>query len=164
MAQKRLRFEVKAAMVQLAAACFWFWDGFYSFLDSAGVPQSIYARYPKESHSKYQVMRNVLTDLEEAGRGETLNALISSFYRLSNAIDRDHLDETRAKALLDDFRRVVGTDPIDAELRRRRQEEKRRETKGKFEEAAKFQEQLGLLNDQFIDLSRAQEYSPQQRS
>lgn len=108
-----MRYEVKQKMVDLAGACFWFWDSFYGFLDSSGVPQATRLRYPRESFNKYQTMRNVLADLENAENTEVINSLISNFFRLRRAVDKDHVDAARAKALLEEFREVVGDDPIE---------------------------------------------------
>src|SRR6266852_4759888 len=98
---KRLSYEVKEAMVALSGACFWFWSGFHSFLDTCGVSQSLRARYPRESFNKYDLMRNILTDLENAGDLDTVQALVSGFYRLRGAVDRDKLDVGRAKTMLE---------------------------------------------------------------
>ena len=44
---KRIRFDIKEQMVGLSGACFWYWNSFYSFLDSSGVPRQVYQRYPR---------------------------------------------------------------------------------------------------------------------
>jgi len=38
---KKLSLEAKEKIVGLAGACFWYWNGYYSFRDSCGVPQSL---------------------------------------------------------------------------------------------------------------------------
>lgn len=97
---KRISFDVKEKIVSLSGACFWYWNSFYGFLDSCGVSRSIQNRFPKESHNKYQVMRNILSHLEEKSDVETIENIISNFYRLNNVVDRGNLDETKAKILL----------------------------------------------------------------
>jgi hypothetical protein len=42
---KMINYEVKEKMVSLPGACFWFWNSFYSFLDSCGVSKTIQSRY-----------------------------------------------------------------------------------------------------------------------
>ena len=113
---KRIRFEIKEQMVGLTGACFWYWNSFYSFLDSSGVPRPVYQRYPKEAFNKYQAMRNILADLETAGLTEVVDSLIASFYSLNSAVDRDNLDQRKAKGLLRKFRESVGDDPIEATI------------------------------------------------
>jgi hypothetical protein len=36
---KKLSFEAKEKIVALSGACFWYWNSFYSFLDSCGGAQ-----------------------------------------------------------------------------------------------------------------------------
>lgn len=160
---KKLSFETKERMVTLAGTCFWFWNSFYSFLESSGVPKDLPRRFPKESFNKYDVMRNVLTWLEEHGDQNTINAIVSNFYKLRNAVDRDNLDEKRAKQLLEEFREAVGTDPIDREIEKR----ERARAKQAFEESL-IQKQthvirLEELNSRFISLASTKEVTPQQR-
>ncbi len=94
---KKLNFEVKEKIVTLAGACFWYWNSFYSFLGSCGVSKTIQNRYPKEAFNKYQTMRSILEFLEDKGEIEILNNIISGFYRLNNAVDRDNLDKIELK-------------------------------------------------------------------
>lgn len=147
----------------MAGTCFWFWNSFYSFLESSGVPKDLPRRFPKESYNKYDVMRNVLSWLEERGDLETINSLVSNFYKLRAAVDRDNLDEEKARRLLADFREAVGTDPIDREIQAR----ERARAREAFEQSlSQKQTQVFLLeelNSRFISLATANEVSPQQR-
>ena len=116
-----MRFEVKEQIISLSGACFWYWNSYYSFLDSCGVPKSLYKRYPKDSFKKYDVMRNVLEVLEDQKQGDdVINNIISNFYRLNNAVDKDNLDNNKAKKLLDEFREIVGNDPIEIEIKNKK--------------------------------------------
>ena len=99
-----MRFDLKENIVSLAGACFWYWNSYYRFIDSCGVQESLYIRYPKDSFNKYQVMHNVLEWLEEQGKDEIINNIISNFYRLRNAVDKENLDNNKAKQLLAEFR------------------------------------------------------------
>lgn len=160
---KRLGYEVKEAMVALSGACFWFWNGFHSFLDTCGVPHSLRARYPRESFNKYDLMRNILTDLENAGDLDAVQALVSGFYRLRGAVDRDKLDVGRAKTMLDEFRQLVGNDPIEAEVKRREQQAARETHKANVGERQAQQRQLEELNASFLKLSALEDMTPQSR-
>jgi len=51
---KKLNFEIKEKMVALSGACFWYWEGFNSFLISCGVASNLLDRYPKGTFNKYQ--------------------------------------------------------------------------------------------------------------
>ncbi len=163
MAKKRLSYDIKARMVQLSGACFWYWNSFHSFMESSGVPRSLILRYPKEAFNKYDVMRNVLTVLEETDRFDTMNRLVSNFYQLKGAVDRDNLDNERAKQLLNDFRAAVGNDPIESEIRRRETEKRRRDYRQSVEGTMSKQQRLDALNTQFLELSAGGDMTPQQR-
>lgn len=160
---KRISFDVKERMVSLSGACFWYWNSFYSFLDSCGVPRSVQYRFPKESHNKYQVMRNILSYLEEKGDTETIGNIISNFYRLSNVVDRGSLDEAKAKTLLSEFKAVVGNDPIESEIRNLEKTKKIREAQEKIRERQSFQNRLGSLNKEFTALFSLRDTTPQER-
>src|SRR5258708_80036 len=115
---KKLNYEAKEKMVALSGACFWYWNSFYSFLDSCGVPKTVQKRYPRDAYNKYQMMRSILGDLEQADNLELINSIASAFYRLKAPIDRDNLDQKKAKGLLEEFRDAIGDDPIDAEVQK----------------------------------------------
>ena len=70
-------------------------------------------------------MRNILADLEKADQTEIVDSLIASFYRLKSAVDRDKLDEQKAKSLLGEFRESVGDDPIEAAIEEKQQRKAR---------------------------------------
>jgi hypothetical protein len=160
---KKINYEVKEAMVSLSGACFWYWNSFYSFLNSCGISESLRNRFPKESFNKYQVMRNILEHLEGVGDVDTINNLISNFFRLRGAVDRDALDEKKAKVLLADFRELVGNDPIDAEINRRKREEARSKYSSCIEENKFQKKRLEDLNSLFMSLTSGNEYTLQQR-
>ena len=124
---KRLSFNIKKQMVELAGACFWFWNDFYSFLASSGVPSSLYDQFPKQNYNKYDAMRGILGALEEQGDFESINRLISNFYQLDNAVNPEKLDTEQAKKQLAKFREIVGDDPIEAEIQRRKHKKARAE-------------------------------------
>lgn len=160
---KKINFELKESIVSLSGACFWYWNSFYSFLDSCGVPKSIQNKYPKEAYNKYQVMRNILEFLEETNKTDIINNIISSLFRLKNAVDRDSLDEKKAKQLLNEFRDLVGNDPIEKEIERRKKEELRNVHKSTIDENKSQKKRLEELNSFFISLTTTTEYTPQQR-
>jgi hypothetical protein len=150
-------------MVRLAGACFWFWTSFHSFLESSGVPRSLHQRYPKDTFNKYDVMRNILGVLEDQGDIETINMLISNFYRLNNAVDRDNLDTEKAKRLLHEFRDSVGNDPIDAEIRQQQQAQARDDYQHSLDDKKAKHDDLSALNSRFLALAAATNITPQQR-
>ena len=160
---RRLTFEIKEKMVQLSGACFWYWNSFYSFLESSGVSSSLFQRFPKEAYNKYSVMRNVLASLEEGDRLETINGLVSNFYRLTGPVDRDKLDNERARQLLVEFREAVGNDPIEVEIERRKGEQKRDEYKRGINDRRAREAALQSLNQRFFQLLAGTDVTPQER-
>ena len=159
---KKISFELKEKMVSLSGTCFWYWNSFHSFLDSCGVPRTLQQRYPRETYNKYQVMRNLLSDLEQAGQIETINSIISNFYRLRKAVD-DNLDQTKAKQLLKELRALVGSDPIENELRLREQERARDAYEQSVAERRFQTKRLEELNSDFVRLTTLNELTPQKR-
>ena len=161
--EMRLRFDVKEKMVSLAGACFWYWNSFYGFLDSSGVPRRIRDRYPRESFNKYETMRNILNDLDQAGDADTLNSLISNFFRLTGPIDQDSLDAPKAKAMLGEFREIVGDDPIELEIDRRTRQKSQEARSKSIQMHKNHQRELETLNRTFGTLVSSSEISPQKR-
>lgn len=160
---KKIQFNLKEQLVSLTGTCFWYWNSYHSFLDSCGVPRSLYNRYPKESFNKYQVMRNVLEVLEEQNKNEVINNIVSNFYRLRNAVDKDNLDNEKAKQLLDELREMVGNDPIENEIKKRKREQARENYKQTVEQVRSKTKKLDQLNNEFIALTTPSELTPQQR-
>ena len=150
-------------MVSLSGTCFWYWNSYYSFLDSCGVPKTLQQKFPKEVYNKYQVMRNILEYLEESNEIEVINTIISNFYKLRNAVDRDALDEKKAKKLLSEFRSLVGNDPIEKEIERQKQEKSRKKYKTSIDAHISQQKRLEDLNSFFTSLITTTEFTPQQR-
>lgn len=160
---KKIRFDVKEQIVSLTGACFWYWNSYHSFLDSCGVSKSLYNRYPKESFNKYQVMRNVLEVLEEQNKNDVISNIISNFYRLRNAVDKDNLDNKKAKQLLEEYREVVGNDPIENEIKKQKQEQAREDYRQLIEQARNRTNKLDQLNNEFISLTISKDITPQRR-
>ena len=150
-------------MVGLTGACFWFWNSFHSFLESSGVPRSLHQRYPKGVFNKYQVIRNIIDVLEDQGQVDTINKLISNFYRLKNAVDRDYLDTEKAKQLLQEFRDSVGNDPIESAIKEQQREKARADYQQSIENTKAKKENLSDLNTRFLALSTTTDLTPQQR-
>lgn len=163
MVAKRLNYQAKEAIVGLSGACFWFWNGFHGFLDSCGVSRSLRARYPRESFNKYDLMRNILNDLDEAGDVDTIQAIVSGFYRLRGPVDRDNLDVARATKMLQEFRQLVGDDPIDIEVKRRKQQAARKAHKESVGERRAQRHRFEELNASFLKLSELRDLTPQAR-
>ncbi len=160
---KKLSYEAKEKMVELSGACFWYWAGFYSFLDSCNIPKALQQRYPRDSYNKYQIMRSILGDLEQSNDTALINSLASGFYRLKGPIDRDNLDEVRAKKLLAEFRIALGDDPIDAEIKRRELEKNKVVHQQSIEIHRQQIKRIEEVNSEFLNLMTTNEFTPQER-
>ena len=108
-------------------------------------------------------MRNILEVLEDQGRVDTINALISNFYRLKNAVDRDNVDTEKAKRLLQEFRDSVGNDPIDVAIKEQQRDKARADYQQSVENTKAKREGLSDLNARFLALAAATDLTPQQR-
>lgn len=160
---KKLSFEAKEKIVELAGACFWYWNGYYSFLDSCGVPQSLQRKFPREAYNKYTMMRAILEDLDRTGNVDLIGSIASGFYRLKGPMDRDQLDEKKAKRLLAEFREAIGDDPIDAEIKKRDQERAKVAYEQSIADRRAQIKRLEDLNTEFLGLATANDVTPQQR-
>lgn len=158
---KKLSFEAKEKLVELAGACFWYWAGFYSFLDSCGVPKVLQRKYPREAYNKYTMMRAILGDLDQTGNVELINSIASGFCRLKGPMDRDQLDEKRAKRLLAEFRESIGDDPIEAEIKKREQERAKATHEQSIADRRVQSKRLEDLNTEFLNLTTADDITPQ---
>lgn len=108
-------------------------------------------------------MRNVLEALEEQNKNDVINNIISNFYRLRNAVDKDNLDNKKAKQLLEEFREIVGNDPIEKEIKKQKQEQTRANYQQSVEQIRSKTEKLDQLNNEFISLTTSTDLTPQQR-
>lgn len=160
---KKLSFEAKEKMVELAGACFWYWAGFYSFLDSCGVPATFQRKYPRETYNKYTMMRAILEDLDQANNSDVINALASGFYRLKGPMDRDQLDEKKAKRLLAEFHLAIGDDPIEAEIKKREHERAKASYEQSLTNRRVQEKRLQDLELEFQNLVTQSNITPQQR-
>lgn len=160
---KKLSYQTKEKIVELSGACFWYWNRFYGFLDSCEVPKKLYNRYPKETYNKYNVMRNVLDVLEAQNRLDIINNIISAFYQMTNAIDKDNLDNEKAKCLLNEFRILVGTNPIENEIKIKKEQEYRIQKHNELAKKKELEDCLSTLNKKFLNLFSNTTFTPQQR-
>ena len=108
-------------------------------------------------------MRNVLEVLEEQSKNDVINNIISNFYRLRNAVDRDNLDNKKAKQLLEEFRKIVGNDPIENEIKKQKQEQARADYQQSVKQVRSKTQKLDQLNNEFISLTTSTNLTPQQR-
>lgn len=160
---RKLTFDVKEKLVELAGACFWYWDGYYSFLDSCGVQRPLQRQFPREAYNKYQMMRAILEHLEQHENFEVITSIISGFYRLRGPRDPDQLDVDRAKRLLNDFRASVGDDPVEAELSRRAHEAAKATHERAVLDHRERGKRLEALNSEFLELASGSGVTSQQR-
>ena len=101
--------------------------------------------------------------LEEQGQIDIINALISNYYRLKNAVDHDNLDTNKAKLLLQEFRGSVGNDPIESAIKEQQREKARVSYTQSVESVKAKKESLSDLNRRFLSLSTDTAPTPQQR-
>jgi len=108
-------------------------------------------------------MRNIIEYLENKNDINTINNIISNFYRMKNAIDRDSLDNDKARQLLEDFRTTIGTDPIENEIKKQKQQEHYKKVEKDILLKKNFEQNIKKLNNHFLKLVTSPEFTPQQR-
>lgn len=159
----RISYDIKQRVIALAGTCFWYWRSYYTFLDSCGIPKRIRDKYPRDAFNKYDIMRNILSDLEDANDTEAINTIISNLYRMKGAADDDVPDPKKAKGLLEEFREAVGNDPIEVEIEKRKRNEARKRHAATIEDSKSKRQKLKELNKLFLDLHANGDLTPQQR-
>ena len=159
----KINYDAKQKMITLAGTCFWYWRSYYTFFDSCGVSKRLQDKYPQNVYNKFEVMRNILGELEDQNNTEVINNIISNFYRMKRAADDDVPDLRKAKNLLDEFRESIGNDPIDKELERRHREESKQKHQEIIQTNKYFRSRLDELNKRFLSLHSSNELTKQQR-
>lgn len=160
---KKIRFDIKEKLVSLTGACFWYWGNLYSFFDSCGVSKSIYTLWPKESHNKYDVMRNIIQYLENKNDTDVINNIISNFYQMDNAVDKDYLDNQKAQRLLKEFRDAVGSDPIQNEIEKQKKNERQASREQELKIKLDYQNNMAKLKSDFLAMYSSADLTPQNR-
>lgn len=145
---KKIDFNTKNKLISLAGACFWYWNNFYSFLESCGIPSSIYLQFGKEN--KYQVMRSILEFLERQGKYELIQNIAVEFYNFTPS--EKEIDEEKANGLLDEFRKSMGNSLIDNKLEQQNLKSQIEANKRIIEERENVKQKLGVLKNDFMGL------------
>lgn len=159
---KKFNYTTKEHLVQLAGKCFWYWNGFYSFLQSCGVPRQVYSKYSSNNSSKYEAMRSILQELEDNGKIDIWQKIISEFYRMRKPID-EVPDEKRAIQLLKEFQEHVGKDPIEEEIKRREKEKKVSNYKNRIQSSTIKRQKLDKLKTSIFELISDNQKTPQKK-
>lgn len=135
-------YEVQVALIDATGRVFWYWDDYRHFLRKAGVHAAVVHRLTNAGLSKYTVMRELLAELDRAGRsgyqvqlqlvralvalplpdegGESTEAKAAQARLRTVSDEHDLLPENRATR-----RRVE--DRVAAEQRRRHSEQRKSE-------------------------------------
>jgi restriction endonuclease Mrr len=108
-------------------------------------------------------MRALLGELDSSSGHNLIDAIASGFFRLKGPIDKDKVDEKKAKQLLHEFRMTIGDDPIEAEIQRRERDKAKLVREQSLKNQKEMASRLQSLNDEFMVLVVASEITPQQR-
>ena len=151
---KKLDFNVPDKLISLSGTCFWYWNNFYSFLESCGIPSSVYKQFGKEG-GKYQLMRSILELLERQGKYDIIKTIAVQFYNL--VPNGDGIDIDKANKQLAEFKATVGTSLIDEEVNRREIEKKREEQEKMSAEKAIYKNKLQNIKENFLTLHASED-------
>ncbi len=155
----KLDFLKKRKIVELAGNCFWYFDtSFYPFLLSCGVSNEIIKKYPRNVFNKHQIMDNILSDLENANCVEIIKNITSGFYKMKAAVDEEYFKNNcpekskKAKELLNEFREMVGNDPIEQAIKDKKSQENRARYQETVADIKSKKDKLIELKKSFIDM------------
>jgi len=146
---KKLDFNIKDKLINLSGTCFWYWNTFYSFLESCGVSSSVYRQFGKEG-GKYQLMRSILELLERQERYDIIKNIAGQFYNFTPS--EDEIDREKANKLLVDFRKIIGSSLLEDEIDKKEVEKKIETIKIISEQKKVYQEKLLKLKNNFFIL------------
>lgn len=146
----KMNFDIRQKVIEIAGTCFWYRDNFRDFLEGCGIKREHYLRY--EGESKYKIMRNLITDLEEKNNETVLQDIVKNLYKLKTIPDKNVPDPQKAKQVLNELRELCGSDLIQKEI----DEQKRKERTNIFKETTltkvQKEQKLAELNDEFNKL------------
>lgn len=146
----KMNYDIRQKVIEIAGNCFWYWDNFYSFLESCGIKRDHYLRY--EGENKYKMMRNIIADLEERNDEDLLKEIVKNLYKLKSIPDQNVPDPQKAKNLLKELKEICGSDLIEKEI----EERKKKERSKIFTEATltkvQREQKLSELNKEFLSL------------
>ena len=147
----KLNYELKQKLIDIAGHCFWLWKKYYSFLESCGIKEEEYKRY--EGMGKFDIMRNIIAELENKNDEERLMKMVKTLYGLKGLPDDNVPDPERSKKDLEELRAICGEDLIKKEVEQK-EFIKRLEKKRKVAEVEKkYNENLEKLCKRFTELS-----------
>jgi len=147
-------FNVKGKLISLSGTCFWYWNNFYSFLESCGIPSSVYKQFGKEG-GKYQIMRSVLELLERQGKYDVIKTIAVQFFNLIPS--GDGIDIDKANKQLEEFKAMVGISLIEEEVNKREFAKKREEWKRISAEKEIYKNKLMNIKERFLILNASED-------
>ena len=153
----KIHYELKKVLIDLAGNSFHYFKGFYDFFDSCEIPD-VKERYSKDDFNKFEIMGNVLRDLENSGRIDIINNIKSSFYKMDKAVDHAYFKEVKnnkakiTKSLLKDLKNILQNDPIEDEIKKRKINENKKEHQDNIKFNKEKKNSLSELKDIFFKL------------
>jgi hypothetical protein len=146
----KLEYNIRQKVIDIAGVCFWYWDNFHSFLESCGIKRDHYLRYGRDN--KYNVMRNIITDLEERNDENTLKTLVKTLYNLKAIPDTNVPDPEKAKKAIAELKELCGPDLIEKEIEERKRKEKSKSFVEQTTLTVEKSNRLNDLNSHFLSL------------
>ncbi|MFA6608505.1 MAG: restriction endonuclease [Candidatus Paceibacterota bacterium] len=145
---KKIDFNTKEKLIALAGACFWYWNNFYSFLETCDIPSSIYKQFGKEN--KYQVMRSILELLERQERYDLIENIAREFCGFSPS--EENIDKIKANKLINELRESVGGSFVQSEIKKKEQEKIIENSKKVLQEKLLSQQKIEELKQSFFEM------------
>lgn len=149
--KKRLGYELKEKLVEIGGSCFWYWKVYQDFLESCGVKREHFLRYKNQESNKYNLMRQILTDLEEKEDWDTVFSIQSTIYNLKSIPDKNIPDPDKSKRVLKEFKEICGEDLLDQKLKEKNEQERQRKRDETIENIKGYEQKIMQLRNRFLN-------------
>jgi hypothetical protein len=148
--KKKLGYELKEKLVEIGGSCFWYWKVYQAFLESCGVKRDHFLRYKNQDSNKYNLMRQVLSDLEEKEDWNTIFSIQSAIYNLKNIPDKNIPDQEKSKRVLNEFKEICGEDLLERKLKEKVNQDRLKAHDETIKSVQNYEHKIKELHGKFI--------------
>ena len=152
---KHLSYELKEKLTEIGGTCFWYWGTYQAFFESCGVRRTLFLKHREAASNKYNVMRQILTELEQSGNMGTILTIQSTLYNLKKIPDDNVPDPKKAKRVLQELRELCGEDLLDQKIKEKQQEEKRKQREQEINSKLSREKRLEQIKNKFYELCQS---------
>jgi hypothetical protein len=159
--KKKLSYELKEKLVEIGGGCFWLWSIYQSFFESCGVKRNIFLKYKDLCSNKYNVMRSILSYLEDSDDLDIIINIQANLFSLRSIPDKNIPDPEKAKQLLKELRDLCGEDLLEQKLKQQKIEDQRKARDSQIDDKLSYEQRLANLKNEFYEIVKLD--NPQKR-